>query len=116
MPKALPRWPETCQAPGNSLRLIALSRELRQSIPATVGHWTVLLWWVLRDHPTGDVSLLHDREIEHYALWDGPPGRFVDALARVGLLSLSETHRLICDLNGMIHPDHPRHLPPPTRK
>ena len=78
-------------------KLVRLSKKLGVGIPQAAGHLAILWTWALRYCPDGDVSAFGREEVEHYALWDGKPGKFYQSMVESRLIDITENGAEIHD-------------------
>lgn len=81
-------WIELHDSARDHPKILKLARVLGTSQVVTLGHVTSLWLWTLRMAPDGDLSSFDEEDIEIGAMWDGPPGKFVEAAVAKKLLDV----------------------------
>lgn len=82
-------WLESHADLGGHPKTKRLSKLLGTSVPATVGHLTLLWHWALKYATDGELSKFDDDEIADAAMWEGDPYSFVSALLETGWIDES---------------------------
>ena len=90
-------WIESHQELWRHPKTKKLARLLGVSVPTVVGHLHGIWYWALDFAQDGDLRRYDPEEIADAALWEGEPGRFIEALVAAGYLDQTDNGLAIHD-------------------
>lgn len=90
-------WIESHQELWRHPKTKKLARLLAVSVPTAIGHLHGIWYWALDFAQDGDLRRYDPEEIADAALWEGEPGRFIEALVAAGYLDQTDNGLAIHD-------------------
>ena len=90
-------WIESHQELWRHPKTKKLARLLAVSVPTAIGHLHGIWYWALDFAQDGDLRRYDPEEIADAALWEGEPGRFIEALVAAGYLDQTDNGLTIHD-------------------